>query len=318
MRVFITGATGFIGSYVCQRLVDRGYSVRALKREHSVIPERLKKLPVEWVEGDLLDIHSLQDGVEGCQLVYHCAGFVSLSNVKKRQMRRVNIEGTENLINVALKAGVEKFGHISSVAALSTTRGKIDENSAFILEDRRDAYGISKYFGEMEVWRGIAEGLKAIIVNPSIVLADDDWTEGSGRFFRTIQKGLRYYPAGSTGFVDVQDVASCLIQLMESEVYNEKYIINSENLPYKEFLSSIAHEMGKTAPRWRLRGWMLSLLWRLSAVHAFFAGGEPVISRFSASTASKHHVYSNEKIKSVLGYEFMPVKASVHRHVNSA
>lgn len=317
MKAFITGATGFIGSYVCQELVNKGYEVHALKRVNSEIPKRLEGLPIAWVVGDLLDIHALRKGVRGCQVVYHCAGFVSLSNVEKSEMHRVNIEGTSNMVNVALEENVQKFAYISSVAALNTLNSIVEEKAEFTLQKRRDAYGISKYYGEMEVWRGVAEGLNAIIVNPSIVLADDDWSQGSGRFFQTVKNGLRYYPEGSTGFVDVKDVACCLLQLMESSIINEKFIVNAQNMSYKAFFHCIAKNMNKRPPEKVIRPWMLSALWRVCAIYAFFTGTEPLISRFSAKTASRKHAYSNDKIKMALDYVFLPITTSVQKHVRT-
>lgn len=318
MKVFITGATGFIGSYVCHELVNRGYVVRALKRRQSKIPAKLKDLSIEWIEGDLLDFFSLQEGMQDCDYVYHCAGFVSLANTEKRAMYQVNIEGTKNMVNAALISGIRKFGHISSVAALNTLKETIDERALFTLQKRRDAYGTSKYYGEMEVWRGAAEGLNTVVINPSIVLADPDWSQGSGRFFKTINKGLRYYPSGGTGFVDVMDVAICLISLMESDIVNEKFIINAENLSFKDFFSLIAKKMHKPVVDRKLPRWMLSLAWRACAVYAWITGNEPLISRFSANAASQMQRYSNMKLVDALQYDFLPIEAAIDKHIHAS
>lgn len=317
MKAFITGATGFIGAYVCQELVNKGYAVRALKRKQSRIPIRLLELDIEWVEGDILDIFSLQEGMQGCSLVYHCAGFVSLSNKDKKTMYRVNVEGTENMVNVALESGIRKFAYISSVAALNTLKETIDEKAAFTLQKRRDAYGQSKYYGEMEVWRGAAEGLNILVVNPSIVLAESDWSQGSGRFFGTLNKGLRYYPSGGTGFVDVEDVARCLVLLMESPVVNEKFILNAANLSFKDFFNLIAQKMDKPAVTRRIPKWVLSIAWRITCMYAFLTRGEPLISRFSAQSASQMHRYSNKKLVETLDYAFLPIEESIDKHVRA-
>lgn len=295
-------------------LTEDGQQVRALKRKTSVIPPFLRERNIEWVEGDVLDLGALEEGMQGVRRVYHCAAMVSLSNKERREMYRVNIQGTANVVNLCLDLGVEKLVHVSSVAGLGREKDGsfITEKTPFDYDGQNWAYGISKYESECEVWRGIAEGLKAAIVNPTIVLADRDWTQGSGRMFGVIQKGMRFYTPGGNGYVDVRDVSRCMIALMESNISAQRFIINAENRSYKAIFSLIAQAMGKPLPSVKLKRWMLEIAWRVNFVYSAISGKEPLISKDAVKAGFRVTRYSNEKIVNATGIKFLPLEQTIH------
>lgn len=261
----------------------------------------------------MLDAGILEEAMQNVRKVYHCAAMVSLSNRERRQMYRVNIQGTANVVNLCLALGVEKLAHVSSVAGLGRERDAkfITEKTRFDYDVQNWAYGISKYESECEVWRGVAEGLKAVIVNPTIVLADKDWRQGSGRMFGVVQKGMRFYTPGSNGYVDVRDLSQCLMALMESDISGERFIINAENRSYREVFSAIANALGKPPPSMQLKRWMLEIAWRVNLVYALITGKEPLISKDAVKAGFRETRYSNEKIKKNTGITFRPLEQTI-------
>lgn len=199
--ILVTGGTGFLGSYLLRALVTAGKPVRALYRRH--IPDQLLDVKdrVEWVQGDVLDVGSLEEAMQGVAQVYHCAAIVSFHPDRRAQMLKINVEGTANVVNIALDAGVKKLVHVSSVAALGRAKEQaaINERSQWEESSNNSYYAISKHLSEMEIWRGIAEGLPAVIVNPSIILGSGYWHDGSGMLLKTPGKNFPIIPKASTG-----------------------------------------------------------------------------------------------------------------------
>ena len=208
--ILITGATGLLGSYIARYLVAAGLPVRAIKRatsDLSLLAEA--KDQIEWVDADVLNIPSLEDAFQGVSYIYHSAAAISFKKSERERMMKINIEGTANVVNVANYMGVQRLLHVSSVAALG--KGKTDTmlNEDAVWEDSPydTGYGLSKYLGELEVWRGMVEGLDAVIINPSTILGAGRWSDSSTRIFSKVEEGLSFYPKGSNGYVDVRDVA---------------------------------------------------------------------------------------------------------------
>ena len=312
--VLVTGATGFLGSELVRQLLQKGGKVRALKRDSSVIPHILENEElIEWVNADLLDYYSLKDAIRGITKVYHCAAIISFLPKDKKQMMNVNVRGTINLLNVCVVGQVEKFLHVSSVAAVGESKkGElINEKHQWEFESGQSNYSISKYEGEMEVFRAAAEGLNTVIVNPSIIIGKNAGDKGSGQLFDTVKNGLSYYPDGSFGYVDVEDVASVMISLMESEIANERFIISAENWTHRDLFGEIAVQLGKNPPQIALKPWMLDMARIGSGILAFLSGKTNHLSRDMVRSAFRKQNYSNEKIKKALDSEFKPVKESI-------
>jgi dihydroflavonol-4-reductase len=312
--ILVTGATGFLGSELAGQLVQDGAFVRCTKRVNSIIPQLLVpyQQQIAWVDADMMDIFALEEALKGVSQVYHCAAWVSLRQADKAQMIHANVTGTANLVNLCLLAGT-RLVHVSSIAAIgSALPGElITENNHLEETTENDGYAISKLESEMEVWRGIAEGLNAVIVNPSLIIGPNAGTNGSGQLFETVRKGLKIYTAGSSGFVDVADVAKCMIMLMNSDIQAERYIISAENRNFKEIIFKIAGLFKLKPPAILAKPWMMELAWRGAAVAAMLTGKPPAIDKISAQTASMLRNYDNTKIKKAVGIEFKAIDNSL-------
>ncbi len=313
--ILVTGATGFLGSELCRQLFLAGKnSIRCTKRTTSVIPEIL--LPyskqIIWVEADLLEIDALNEALEGVTEVYHCAALVSFDPSLKKKLIKNNVEGTANLVNLCVEKNIRLL-HVSSIAAVG--EGKpgelINENHHLEETPKENAYAISKYESEMEVWRGMAEGLDAVIVNPSLIIGKNAGKQGTGQIFETVRKGLKFSTSGSCGLVDVEDVAKTMILLMESRISNQRFIINAENWNYKTLFEEAARCFGVKPPAREAKPWMLELAWRASALGTLFTGKKMGVDKISAQSASRIQDYDNGKIKEAIGFEFKPVKQTI-------
>jgi nucleoside-diphosphate-sugar epimerase len=319
--VLVTGGTGLVGSHLLLDLSLNGETVRALKRKNSDIsfvknifssrPDLFKK--IEWADGDVLDIFSLQEAMNGVSKVYHCAAMVSFIPGEADEMMKININGTANVVNLCLENKIEKLCHVSSVAAINRLNEDetIDENSQWKISKRNSNYALSKYGAEREVWRGIAEGLNAVIVNPTIIFGPGNWKTGSTALFPQIWKGLKFYTDGTTGFVDVRDVSRAMILLMESEIHSERFIINAENLNFKKIFDWIAEGLGKPKPSIYAYGWMRSVAWRAEALKKFLFNTKPFITKETAFAAHRKVHFSNAKVKKAIGMDFIPVQKSL-------
>ncbi|MFD0763490.1 NAD-dependent epimerase/dehydratase family protein [Mucilaginibacter lutimaris] len=312
--ILVTGATGFLGAELAKELILRGNRIRCSKRESSTIPQILVPYAgsTEWVEADLMDAAALEDALEGITQVYNCAAFVSLKQADKEPMIRTNVRGTANLVDLCNEKGI-RMVHTSSVAAVGEAKpGElITENHHLDSSTETDGYAISKLESEMEVWRGIAEGLDAVIVNPTIIIGASAGTAGSGQIFETVRNGLKFYTKGTIGFVDVQDVAKCMIALMQTGISGERYIINAENRQYKQLFEEIAACMQVRAPQTLATPWMMELAWRGASLVGFLTGKAPALDKTSARAASNTREFDNSKIKQAIGFKFKPVSETI-------
>lgn len=312
--ILVTGATGFLGAELILQLTRKGTRVRALKRTGSVIPGIIGDEPlIEWVLADINDLATLEQAFEGITHVYHCAAMVSFNPKDKEQLLKINIEGTGNIVNLCQEKGARLL-HVSSVAALGNPRKGmkfITEEDYWEYDARVHSYAISKYEGEMEVWRGIAEGLDALIVNPSVIIGPGSGFQGSGAIFKLVKEGLSYYTKGATGLVDVRDVAAAMIELMNSGQSDSRFILSAENYNYQTFFGLIAKGFGVKAPGKEAKPWMLGIAWRAAKLASLFTGKPPALTSDAARSSLNESLYSNEKIKKAIGIEFRPLELSI-------
>ena len=309
------------------RLVIAGQSPKALKRSSSNIDKTRKifsyystdyeKLfsKIEWVNGDILDYNSLLVAMDGIDYVYHCAASVSFQSADKATLVQTNVQGTENIVNAALQSNIKKLLHVSSIGALgrAESNGITTENSEWN-NKKTSVYSNSKYLAEIEVWRGIAEGLNAVIINPSIILGPGDWNTGSAKLFTTMYNGLKFYSVGSNGFVDVEDVTKAMVLLMESNISGERFILNSENIFYKQLFEWMAEALKITPPKYKANKFLSEIGWRLLWAKGLLTGKKSTITKETAETANQLYNYSNEKIKNSIAIEFIPVKDSIDKY----
>src|SRR5664279_1896142 len=315
--IFVTGGTGFLGSYILQELVLQGRSVRALRRNLTVPfyihPGLLDK--ISWVQGDILDVNGLIENMTGCDKIIHAAGMVSFNPSDKKKLFQLNIEGTANLVNAAIETGIRDLIHVSSVSALGRhdETKAIDEEKKWIGNNGQSNYGISKYYSEMEVWRGMGEGLSPLIVNPSTLLGYGDWNHTSCGLFKTAYREFPWYMEGSNGFTDVQDAARAIIALMDSGIRNERYIVSGENRSYREIFKWMAAGFGKKPAYRKATPLLAGLAWRKEKIKTLFTKNRPLITRESVAIANRHTGYDNHKLlKALPSFHFRSLEDSVY------
>lgn len=324
-NVLITGGTGMTGSYLLAKLIKADYNIFALKRKNSnlnltknilnfLLEDSNAITKINWIEGDITDFNSTNNAMQNVDYVYHTAAMVSFKPSDKEEMLYTNIHGTANIVNAALNNNIKKLCHVSSIAALgNTTNNKIiteetEREKKLIISD----YSLSKYRSENEVWRGIVEGLNAVIVNPSVILGIGNWNKGSARFIKTVNNGLKYYTNGGTGFVDAEDVANIMIKLMESDISNERFVLNAENLSYKKLFSIIANKLNKKEAHIKTSNLMLNTLKYFDKIRYTVTGKEPRVTKFTVKSAQQTKTYSNYKIKETLNYNFKTIENSLN------
>lgn len=329
--IFVTGATGLLGTHVLVELTGRGQAVRALKRSssdlsalHSVFnyyfkdnaSEKLKL--IEWAEGDVLDIISLQNAIQGCDVVYHCAALVSFRKKDFNRLIKINKEGTANVVNVCLSARVNHLCYVSSTATIGKIPGKemLDESCKFIPSHENSGYAVSKFLAETEVWRGIEEGLPAVIINPCVILGPGNWNESSVTIFRKIRDGLKFYTPGSNAFVDARDVAYILCELSDKKIFNDRFLVIGENLSYQNLFNQIASAFQVKAPSVCAKPWMAAIYWRLEAFLSFILRKKPTITRETARSAMSSVSYSNKKICLQLDFKFRGMNDTISNAVS--
>ena len=312
--VLVTGATGFVGAYLVRSLLQKGYKVRCLRRKSSdlALIEAVAG-QVEWMEADVTDLGALEDAFEGVTHVCHCAAIVSFHPKDAAKMMKVNIEGTRNIVNLCLDFGVKRMVHISSIAALgrAPNRPHLDESCKWVESRHNSRYAMSKYGSEMEVQRGIAEGLSAAIVSPSVIVGSGDWDEGMAGFFKKIDQGLKFCPSGGSGFVDVRDVVRFILLLLESDISGERYILNGDNLSHRQFFDMIAKAIGAPAPPVTVGPFLAEVAWRVEWLKEKILGATPLATKESARASVTYYTYGNEKSRSVFGFEYLPFEQTV-------
>ncbi|MFC5411046.1 SDR family NAD(P)-dependent oxidoreductase [Larkinella bovis] len=322
----ITGANGLIGSHIVRRYLEAGRNVAALRRTGSDL-SLLNDLndQIIWFEGDILDIPALEDAIQTLQTggtvdVVHVAAIVSYLPKDRSRMEKVNVEGTANVVNVCLAKGVRKLGYVSSVAAVGRPTGKSETGPTVIDEEQRweespqnSFYGQTKYRAELEVWRGVAEGLDTVLVNPSLVLGEGDWTRSSTQLFKYAYDEKPFYPAGIVNLVDVRDVADAVFQLMQSEITAQRFILTAASMPYKEFLDKMADAFGRRRTRFRVPPTLTRLLWPLEAVRSWLTGKAPLITRETARSASGSYRYDGRKIENTLSFQYRNIDETIQR-----
>lgn len=322
--ILVTGASGFIGAYLVCDLVNKGHSVRATRRAASNLDEfnyiaslQLEEISaigkIEWVEADVLNFPQLVDVFQGVHEVYHCAAVVSFWQADLDKMLLTNIEGTANVVNAALQAGVKKLCHVSSISSLGRTIDgeSIDEEHKWENSSLNSNYGISKHRAELEVWRGVQEGLNAVIVNPSVVIGPCNFNRGTGKLFEMAYKGLKFISPGSTAYVDVRDVAELMVQLMELNKFGQRYILNAENISYQKFFTKIFACFEKKPPTLIPPRWMSDFGAKLFQLWSMISGRPPFITTETVRSAYGHSYYNNTKVIAETGFHFRPLDQTI-------
>lgn len=324
--ILVTGGTGLVGSHLLYHLSLKNDTIRAIYRTESSL-EKVKKVfsfytdddaffnKIDWFKADITQVPAMIPAFEGVKYVYHCAAFISFNRKDYREMRKVNIHGTAIIVNLSVDAKIEKLCFVSSIAAVGEflNGNLIDEECEWNKELDNSGYSITKFGAEMEVWRASQEGVKVVIVNPGVILGSGFWNAGSGKLFSQVYNGFKYYTEGITGFVAVQDVVQPMIQLMNADVKNERFILVSENKSFKDIFFSIAASFGKNRPSVKIKPWQTAIFWRFSWFVSKITGVAPLITKYSAKSAHSISKYSSKKIIKSIDYEFESVDTSIER-----
>lgn len=310
--ILVTGGAGLLGSELISQLLAQGKQVRAIYNKTALT--EFKSSNLEQLQCNILDVVGLEEAMKGVEEVYHCAAVVTFNPKRREEMFKVNIEGTANVVNASLDAGIKKMVYVSSIAALGRIRQNepINETMNWTEESSNSRYGQSKYLAEMQVWRGIGEGLNAVIVNPVLIMGPGDWNKSSSMIFKNVYNELPWYTDGTTGFVDVRDVAKAMIMLMESNITAERFIISAENKSYRDVFNLIAKAFGKRAPNRKVTPALTRIVWRLEAIRNFFTGKEPLITKETTTTAMTKANMDNSKLKKFLpGFSYRKIEDSI-------
>ena len=314
-RILVTGGTGFVGSYILRYLIKKDYSnVHSLKRNNSktdLIADIEKE--ITFHNADINDIPALEEAVKDMDYVIHTAAVVSFRPKDRNKMMKVNVEGTANLVNICLDNGIKKLIHISSIASLGRKEsGKIiDENTEWEDSSTNSDYSISKYLSEMEVWRGFTEGLDMAILNPSMIMGAGYWDIGTNEIIKKVNNGLKFYPTGTNGFVDVRDVAEMAILLIEKDISGERFICSAENIKLEKLLNEIALGLGKKPPKIKLSRSLMSVAAFFIDLISLFPGYNSNLSSQSIKNAFFDSLYDNSKSKEVLGFEYRDINKTL-------
>ncbi|WP_041495813.1 NAD-dependent epimerase/dehydratase family protein [Nonlabens marinus] len=325
--ILVTGGTGLVGGHLLYRFRESETPINAIYRTEDsinktrVIFDSYRKGDAElvdeinWIQADILDVPSLELAMEGVTHVYHCAA--ALGGLSFEEMTRVNVLGTQHLIDICIALKIQKFCYISSIAALGNPIGDnaVTEEDFFNPDALNTDYGISKYAGEMEVWRASQEGLPVVIVNPGVIIGEGDYSEGSGQLIEKTYQRQPFYTNGSSGFVDVRDVVKIMEKLMKSESYNERFILVSENRKFKSVLSAVANALHKKPPRILLKKWMLYIVYVFTKIPAALGIIEG-LSRAQVSSYTSTTNYNNTKVVDRLNYSFQTLDVTIQRVAN--
>lgn len=332
--ILVTGASGLVGSHLVLHLAEQGLNVSAIYRSPNAI-EKTRDLfkmygkedlfaNINWISADINDIPALEIAFENIDYVYHCAAKISFDPRDEEKLRKINIEGTANIVNFCLAKNVQKLCFVSSIAALGDlpdyhsiqennfSLSKItDEETDWNPEKPHSDYAISKYGAEMELWRGQQEGLQVVIVNPGVILGPvpKSWNRNQGSFklISTVANGLRFYTLGTTGFVSVYDVIKCMTQLMKSNFSGNRYILVSENVSYQTITHIIAASLGQTPPKLEVKKWMTELAWRWDWIGANLFFQKRNLTKAIAKSMHTMDSYSSKKVKDQLHFNFEPL-----------
>lgn len=322
-NILVTGGTGLLGAHLLLQLVQKGYRVKAIRRETSSLKVVEKVFAayssqenlsaIEWLTGDVTDYFSLENAFIGIDTVYHVAGYISFQAKDKKKLELVNIQGSANVVDAALYREVKKVIYVSSVAALGRAdlEDTINEETPWKNSPVNTHYAVTKQAGEREIWRGSEEGLEVLVVNPGLILGYGDWDTGTGKIVKRIAEGQSFYTDGCNGWVDVRDAARAMIELDEAGIHGEKFILIAENIPFEKGFAVMAKHLGSKAPSIKAGKALMKMAVWSERLAALLFNKEPLVTPETIMTASLQSYYDNSKIKNRIHFEFTPFEETV-------
>jgi dihydroflavonol-4-reductase len=327
MAILVTGATGMVGAHILEKLIKEGKTTVAIKRANSST-DYVRRLfsyynnndfnKIIWRDADITDFSSIIEAFDDVEFVIHAAGMVSFDPKESKNVFTINATGTQNIVNACLEKGIKKLVYISSVAALGKTKPEvlINENTAWKDDNTQSPYSVSKYKAECEVWRGIEEGLNGIVLSPSIVIGPCIDNKSSGMLIKAFENGATFYTEGTFGFVDVRDVAAIAVNLLEKAINQERFIVSSENLGYRNVINLLCDMYGKKHPYIKANKLLLRIAVIFEWLKSKISGHTPGLTKYTISSSLEKNSYSNQKIIKELNYTFFCIKDAIGNSVN--
>ena len=327
--ILVTGGTGLLGSHLLVEITQKDEKISAIYRTESRLEivkhvfqfyfkENWKEYytKIEWVKADILDVTDLNNALRDCTLVYHCAALVSFHPKDFEKVIKINREGTANVVNLCLSNNIDKLCYVSSTAAIGGEEGKtINETHKWKNSPTTSVYSVSNYSAENEVWRGIEEGLNAVLVNPCVILGAGNWNDSSLTLFKTMKKGVRFYPPGANATVDARDVARIMVQLMQSDITSQRYLCIGSNQTFQHIMSTIAEELSVKKPTTLVKRWMVNTARRILGIISFFTRKRSSVTSETVNSLFSNYSYDAEKIKKELDYTFYSLEETVKNAV---
>ena len=319
--ILVTGATGLVGSHLILALLENNSTVRAMYRCESsrqktralfqLYEKQTAFDNIQWIQADITEVTTLDAAFKNIEQVYHCAALISFDPKDEEVLRKTNIEGTANVVNFCIEHQIKKLCYVSSIAAF----GDLKEHETIITEETEwnpelphSDYAISKYGGEMEVWRGKQEGLEVVIVNPGVIIGPGFWNAGSGALFSKLQNGLLFYTIGVTGFVGVQDVVASMIYLMGSTTTEDRFCLVGEHFSFEAVLKSIANHLGVRQPVLLATPLITAMAWRIDWALSFLFGKQRTLSKLMVKSLHQKQYYSTDKLRLIYPAPFRSIE----------
>lgn len=312
--VFVTGATGFVGSYLCRKFLQEGFAVSALRRETSNL-SALEDIHhrILWVNGDVRDPTSMAEAIASATYVIHSAAIISFTPETRELMYQVNVEGTRSVVSLCKQHTPKKLCLISSSAALGkpSTGTTIDESIDTSKSFKNTHYATTKYLAEQEVKQALEEGLPGVIVNPPVVLGAGGWEQSSGRLIDYVWRGKSLYPSGIINLVDVRDLCEVVYQLTVGSQHKEQFLVSAHSIFYKELFERVAQHLQVPPPHRKLSRWIAEVAWRVEALRSKLTGSKPFITQENAQSTSSRYTYDSTKLLTSLNYQFRSLEETL-------
>jgi len=317
--ILVTGGTGFVGIHLLRKLCKDYSNIIAIYRSEEKL-EKIKKfivekypsdknnfLKIKWEKANILDILSLDNVFKNVKYVYHCAGMVSFNLRDEKKVLKINYEGTKNIVNISLKHKIKKILYVSSIAAISSDVDKMRYN----FDKKNLGYGFSKHRGEIEIWRGIQEGLSGVIINPGIILGDFILEKNTSNFFNYALKNRIFYPSGGSGFVMIDDVVTAMMKLLNSKVESTSFILVAKNLTYKYVLNEILKNIKNKKYLIKIGKLGFQVLLFLDIIISFLSFRKRKINQSIIKSLSEVSYYNGEKITNVENFSYTSIEKGI-------
>jgi nucleoside-diphosphate-sugar epimerase len=318
--IAVTGATGLLGGVILEHLQTSGIHAIGISRQDTGKPLS-RTAPLD-------DPLALERAFEGVETIVHAAGLVSFNPRRRRELYATNVQGTANVVNAALRAGVRKIIHISSVASLPRPlQGDVITEAATWKDSKTNFpsyYGQTKYLAEIEIFRGGEEGLQVMTLNPSVILAPSASLRSSARVFEYVLKEKWFYTNAWLNYVDARDVAAAVSAALQNFPTGERIILNGGSMPYIDFFKALGHRLKKRPPFVQVNHELIWVAAAAEELRAFLFRAEPIITRPMANSLRKKVLYNSQKSIKLINMEYRKFEDTVdwccgfyRDHVNS-